>query len=72
MKDNSKQMLRLLERRLDPNDSYYVEKEEFEVVPMRGTKGLRKVENVYLPPSCINLKSIKDMKLRPDDAFICG
>ncbi len=72
LEENSRKMVNLMMRRMDPNDSYYVEKEDFEVVPLKGTKGMRVVGNCYFPTSYINLKTIKDIKMRPDDIFVCG
>jgi hypothetical protein len=72
MEEKSKQIMRLMERRFDPNDPYYIEKEDFEVVPAKGTYGLRVLDNCPLPLSSINMKNIKNLKIRPDDVFICG
>jgi hypothetical protein len=69
MNDSSEKLVKLINQRLDKTSKYYVEKEDIEVVQMKGCKGagLKKVGNIYLPIWVNNLALTKKMKIRSDD-----
>jgi hypothetical protein len=45
---------------------------DFEFIEVKGTKGLKKANDVVLPMFVINLDRTKNMKLRSDDVFVIG
>lgn len=55
----------------DPNSQYYVPKEDFEFIPVKGTKAGVKSRNGHLVPIlCRNLSVVKNMEVREDDTFV--
>jgi hypothetical protein len=72
MEENVEHGLKIYERRADPNDRYYVAKEEFEPVDLKGTKGLKKADGVVLPLWVNSISLPKNMKLNSDDTFVAG
>ena len=75
MNTNSEQLLvDLLKNRQDKSHKFYVEKDEIEVVAVKGCRGagLKKVGNIYLPMWVTSLKLPKMMKVKKDDCFVIG
>ena len=72
MENNSEKLVNLVKSRLDKNSKYYVEEDNNDIVQVKGTTGLRRVNEIYLPMWCRNLKLSKDFKLKKDDVFVIG
>lgn len=59
--------------RMYKKSKYYVEDENLEVVPIKGVqKGLKKVDDIYVPTLIKNVSLAKTMPLREDDTFVIG
>ncbi len=74
--ENNEKSESLIKKRLgktDPTSEYYVEDENLEVVPVKGTKfGLKHKNGVNMPMFIRNLSVTKSMQLKPDDTFVIG
>jgi hypothetical protein len=66
----------LAERRLsrqDPSSPYFVNEENLEIVPVQGmSKGLKRVDDIYLPTLVKNLSLAKTIQVRNQDTFVIG
>jgi hypothetical protein len=59
--------------RLFKGSKYYVEDENYPIVPLKGVKkGLKKVDNMYLPVLIKNISLVRTMNVRPTDCFVTG
>ena len=59
--------------RLFRGSKYYVEDMNYEIAPLKGVKkGLKKVDNMYLPTLIKNISLVKSMTIREDDTFVSG
>lgn len=55
----------------DPNWEFFVPREKYEIVPIKGTRfGLKQINGLFLPQLCRNLSVIKKMDVREDDTFV--
>jgi hypothetical protein len=70
-KPKMSELTTLLNAMNDKNHPFYVEIEEFEWIPVKGTKqGIKSNNGHLLPAMCRNLKVIKQLEVRNDDTFV--
>ncbi len=59
--------------RLFKGSKYYVEDANYPAVPLKGVKkGLKKVDNMYLPVLIKNFSLVRTMPIRSNDCFVTG
>ena len=70
----SEHLMKMRNLRKDPTSKYYVEKEELQILPIRGfVYGLKKIdEKIQVPMHVINVTLAKQMLLKENDTFITG
>lgn len=55
----------------DASHEFYVEREDFDLIPVKGYKnGLKYSGGIYLPLMFRNSQELKNMSLREDDTFV--